>query len=207
MLRCTRPHSAVRTVFLSLVPHSALNSLLSTVFPPRGEAYSASSSDSGPSLGPVISYWTGHLSGHLPTFPTPRGRSGRFPKRGQGGGISLNPPNRSFPDAHVGRGAKRSPSDQKNVTKVYVARKAASIPSSVDTQWREYRGQADIVLDSFDGKVPLHDLMTLLVRRPTVYDRALKVHGVGRGVSTRRARQRVTYIGVVLSRVPCFFNG
>ena len=66
----------------------------------------------------------------------------------------------------------------KNVTKVYVARKAASIPSSVDTQWREYRGRADIVLDSFDGKVPLHDLMTLLVRRPTVYDRALKVHGV-----------------------------
>ena len=29
-------------------------------------------------------------------------------------------------------------------------------------KWRGYRGQADIVLDDFDGKVPLHDLMTLL---------------------------------------------
>ena len=141
----------------------------------NGEGRRLSTSDSGPSLGPVISYWTGHLSGHLPTDSK---RS--FSERGSGG-ISLNPPNRSFPDAHGGDNTNRwrsghlpikkggsdlntriprsdrsssqtlsvssSPSGVfeiratytgKNVTKVYVARKAASIPSSVDTKQRRY---------------------------------------------------------------------
>ena len=89
-------------------------------------------------------------------FPTPRGRSGRFKpvisrrwsKRSfsetGAGGISLNPPNRSFPDAHVGeavtfRSKKRYKSLRRKESSVDTKQRryqAASIPNGANTAAR-----------------------------------------------------------------------
>ena len=85
--------------------------------------------------------------------------------------LGMDPRQRPRVEVHVFYGACGTGKTRRAMQMTGGAAYWAPARESVD-KWRGYRGQADIVLDDFNGEVPLHDLVTLLIRRPTVYDRA-----------------------------------